>query len=72
MKKTIYNFIKECKCNDSKPPQTKHLFHWPNESSPWSRAHMDHAYIPKVGLLFILVDSTTAWSEIDVKVIDQH
>jgi hypothetical protein len=36
---------------------------WPAESEPWGRVHMDHAHVPKVGLLLILVDAMSAWPE---------
>ena len=43
---------------------------WPTEDTPWSRVHMDHAYVKDVGLMLILVDSFTAWPE-DIVVKDR-
>ena len=37
---------------------------WPKEQEPWSRVHMDHAYVKGVGLILILVDSFSGWPEI--------
>ena len=31
---------------------------------PWSCVHMDHAYITRVGLLLIRVDSFSSWPEV--------
>ncbi len=36
---------------------------WPKEEEAWSRVHMDHGYVPGVGLLLILVDAFSGWPE---------
>ena len=36
---------------------------WPQETVPWSRVHMDHAYIRGIGLILVLVDAFTGWPE---------
>ena len=40
------------------------LYSWPREVDPWSRMHMGHAYITRVGHLLILVDSFSGWHEV--------
>ena len=46
------------------------LHSWPRESKPWSRVHMDHAYITGVKLVLILVDSFSGWPEV-TRVLDK-
>ena len=61
----VERYVGSCeKCIKIKPfrPTTRH--HWPEEEEAWSRVHMDHAYLPGTGLLFILVDAYSGWPEV--------
>ena len=40
---------------------------WPKEGVPWTKFHMDHAYIQGIGLFLILVDSFSGWPEVKMK-----
>ncbi len=52
------------KCKELRNFTQTTLHSWPREVEPWSRVHMDHAYITGVGLLLILVDSFSGWPEV--------
>ena len=70
MRGEIETYIRKCDCQNATPPKNDKVFEWPQESKPWSRVHMDHAQIPNVGLVLILVDSMSAWPEV-VRVSDR-
>ena len=40
------------------------------KEAPWTRVHMDHAYIRDIGLFLISVDSFSSWPEV-IKVRDR-
>ena len=61
----IEEYIKSCKkCKELRNSTPTTLHSWPREVKPWSRMHMNHAYITGVGLLLILVDSFSGWAEV--------
>lgn len=61
----VERFIRECDvCNESKPKIQKELNHWPVEEKPWSRIHIDHAFLDEFGSHLIIVDSFSGWPEI--------
>ena len=61
----VEEYIKRCKkCKEFRNFTPTTLHSWPREVEPWSRVHMDHAYITGVGLLLILVDSFSGWPEV--------
>ena len=41
----------------------KYTHTWPEEDRPWARVHMDHGYVPGVGMMLILVDAYSSWTE---------
>jgi hypothetical protein len=56
--------IKCCSvCLEIKTKRNTELDKWPIEKIPWSRIHMDHAMIPNIGYVLILVDSFSGWPE---------
>jgi transposase InsO family protein len=61
----VEDFVRNCPtCRRIRPAQQQSAVHtWPTESEPWHRVHMDHATLPKVGLLLILVDAMSGWPE---------
>ena len=64
MRKDIQHHIEACECQERKPPNQKSTHEWPKEILPWSRVHMDHAYIRDVGLVLIVVDAMSGWPEV--------
>ena len=57
-------FIRGCHvCSKIRPSRQSTVHTWPSESEPWHRVHMDHAHVPRVGLILILVDSMSGWPE---------
>ena len=61
----LKEYIKRCKkCKELRTFTQITLHSWPREVEPWSRVHMDHAYITGVGLLLILVDSFSGWPKV--------
>ena len=60
----VESFVRRCPvCSKNRSPRQSTVHSWPLESEPWARVHMDHAYLPKVGLLLILVDAMSGWPE---------
>jgi len=53
-----------CKCAEIKQKKQKSCHTWPEEIEPWSRVHMDHAFVPGIGLLLIIVDAYSGWPEV--------
>lgn len=61
----VEQFVARCpKCAEIKPPKEKFCHTWPEEKEAWTRVHMDHAYVPGIGLLLILVDAFSGWPEV--------
>ena len=49
----VEEYIKRCKKCKESWNFTRTLHSWPRKVEPWSRVHMDHAYITGVGFLLI-------------------
>ena len=65
-------FVRNCPtCTRIRPGGHSTVHTWPSESEPWHRVHMDHAHIPSVGLILILVDAMSGWPEA-VRVPDRN
>ena len=65
MRKDVEEYVSKCSvCNENKTPANDKVFRWPAEEGAWHRVHMDHAFIPGVGLVLILVDSMSGWPEV--------
>ncbi len=59
----VENYVSQCgKCRQTKGKNSV-VHTWPPESIPWSRVHMDHAYIQDIGLILVLVDAFSGWPE---------
>jgi len=63
MSHDIEKWIRDCQqCNNVRPRLLKSNDHWP-ESGVFSRVHIDFAFMPTVGNIFVLVDSYSGWIE---------
>ena len=61
----VEEYIKRYKkCKELRNFTQTTLHSWSREAEPWSRVHMDHAYITGVGPLLILVNSFSSWPEV--------
>ncbi|PAA93146.1 hypothetical protein BOX15_Mlig023152g1 [Macrostomum lignano] len=57
-------YVRGCPtCSRLRPSGLESVHRWPDEEKPWHRVHMDHACVPRVGLLLILVDAMSGWPE---------
>ncbi|PAA85528.1 hypothetical protein BOX15_Mlig018181g1 [Macrostomum lignano] len=60
----VEGFVRACHtCAKQRQSGHSSVHQWPADSEPWGRIHMDHAHVPKVGLLLVLVDAMSAWPE---------
>ena len=61
----VERYVSKCaQCIKSRSSFQSHTHTWPEEQEPLSRVHIDHAYVPGIGLLLILVDSFSGWPEV--------
>ena len=71
MYKDVERAVVNCKCQETRDPTNKSLHKWPEETGAWERVHMDHAFIPNIGIVLIMVDAYSGWPEV-VRVNDRH
>ena len=58
------NSCESCCRAKFRTPDTTH--HWPKESTPWSRAHIDWAFHRTAGNILVVADSSSGWLEVDL------
>ena len=64
MRFTIESFVKacdECQRYRFRSPDTTHT--WSKEEAPWSRVHIDWAYVRHHGNILVIADSYSGWLE---------
>ena len=64
MRLTIDSFVKacdECQRHRFRSPDTTHT--WSKEEAPWSRVHIDWAYVRHHGNILVIADSYSGWLE---------
>ena len=67
----MWKHVTKCrKCAKMKPSSKGTTHTWPVEDRQWERIHIDHAFVPGIGLLLIVVDSFSGWPEV-FRVADQ-
>ncbi|MEE4247257.1 MAG: RNase H-like domain-containing protein [Kangiellaceae bacterium] len=60
----VERYVRLCaKCAQIRTPSARTTHTWPEEEAAWQRVHIDHAHVPGVGLLLILVDAFSGWPE---------
>ena len=64
MSKIIRNYIVSCgTCNAARFPKCDTTHQWPNESTPWTRLHIDWAFTQHTGNILVVADSHSGWLE---------
>ena len=58
------NSCESCCRAKFRAPSTTH--HWPKESTPWSRVHIDWAFHRTAGNILVVADSSSGWLEADL------
>jgi len=64
MRQTVEDLVRGCSicCKHRfRKPDTSHK--WPSDTHPWTRVHIDWAYLPKQGNILVVVDSYSGWLE---------
>ena len=65
LERDIRTYIDRCsRCAEIRPKKNRKIDVWPPETEPWSRVHMDHCEVSGVGLLLLLSDAFSGWSEV--------
>ena len=60
----VERFVRQCsKCVELHKPPARATHTWPEEEEAWQRVHIDHAHVPGIGLLLIVVDAFSGWPE---------